>query len=117
LLIVDRTGGTLWSGPVPLTEQHEGFPFGLLSVPGRDVGLQILLDRGADGGAVLLVLPYRASGTNADGSPTMTVMDPMAVASGEAKTVAGIDFAVGFQAMSDYTVLIARNDPGQAIVW
>lgn len=117
LLIVDRTGGTLWSGPVPLTEQHEGFPFGLLSVPGRDVGLQILLDRAADGRAVLLIIAYRVTGTNADGSPTMTVLDPMAVAAGEAKSVAGIDFAVGFQRMSDYTVLIARNDPGLGIVW
>ena len=117
LFIADRTGGTLWSGPVPLTEQHEGFPFGLLSVPGRDVGLQILLDRRADGGAVLLILPYRASGINADGSPRITVLDPIAVAPGEARTVAGIDFAVGFRAMSDFTVLIARNDPGQAIVW
>jgi cytochrome c biogenesis protein len=117
LLVRDRTGATLWSGPVPLTEQHEGFPFGILAVPGRDVGLQLLLDRGSDGGAILLVLPYRATGTNPDGSPVVSVLDPMAIALGETQAASGVDFSVGFRTMSDFTVLIARRDPGQAIVW
>jgi cytochrome c biogenesis protein len=117
LLVRDRTGATLWSGPVPLTEQHEGFPFGILAVPGRDVGLQLLLDRGAQGGAILLVLPYRITGLAPDGRPVATVLDPMAIARGETQSTAGLDFTVGFPAMSDFTVLIARRDPGQAIVW
>jgi cytochrome c biogenesis protein len=117
LTVRDGTGGTLWSGPVALTEQHEGFPFGILAVPGRDVGLQLLLDRSADGGAVLLVLPYRMGASNPDGSRPVSVLDPMALGKGETQTVAGLDFSVGFTAMSDYTVLIARRDPGQAIVW
>jgi cytochrome c biogenesis protein len=41
----------------------------------------------------------------------------MAIVRGETQTVAGLDFTVGFGAMSDYTVMIARRDPGQAIVW
>ena len=117
LTVRDGTGATLWSGPVPLTEQHEGFPFGILAVPGRDVGLQLLLDRGADGGAVILVLPYRMGAAAVDGTRPVTVLDPMAIGSGETETVSGLDFTVGFTAMSDYTVLIARRDPGQAIVW
>jgi cytochrome c biogenesis protein len=117
LLIRDMTGATLWSGPVPLTGAHEGFPFSTLSVPGRDVGLQILLDRAADGGAVLLVLPYRVAGTASNGNVVMSVLDPMAIGAGERQTVPGIDFTVGFTAMSDYTVLIAKRDPGAAIVW
>jgi cytochrome c biogenesis protein len=117
LRITDRTGGVLWSGPVALTDQHEGYPFGLLSVPGRDVGLQLLLDRGADGGAVLLVLPYRVLATDADGTPAVTMLDPMAIGTGEVQTVAGIDFGIAFQSMADFTVLIARRDPGQGIVW
>ena len=117
LLIRDATGATLWSGPVPLTEQHEGLPFGILSVPSRDVGLQLLLDRGPGGVGVLLVLPYRVVGTRPDGSPEVSVLDPLAIARGETQAGRGLDFTIGFQAMSDYTVLIARRDPGQAIVW
>jgi cytochrome c biogenesis protein ResB len=45
------------------------------------------------------------------------VLDPMALAIGERQTVPGIDFSVGFRAVADYTVLIARKDPGQGIVW
>jgi cytochrome c biogenesis protein len=117
LLVRDGTGATLWSGPVPMTEQHEGFPFGIMAVPGRDVGLQLLLDRSAAGGAVLLVLPYRMGAPAADGSQPVTVLDPMAIETGETQTVSGLDFTVSFPSMSDYTVLIARRDPGQAIVW
>jgi cytochrome c biogenesis protein len=117
LVIVDRTGATLWDGPVALTEAHEGLPFGLLSVPGRDVGLQVLLDRAADGAAVLLVLPYRVTGRAADGSPVMSVLDPMAIGRGEWRSTSGLDFAVGYRETAQFSVLIASKDPGQGIVW
>ena len=109
LVIQDRTGATLWDGPVALTESHDGLPFGLLSVPGRDVGLQLLLDRAADGTPVLLVLPYRVTGTAADGTPTISMLDPMAIAKGEWRTAAGIDFAVGYRATAQFSVLIASD--------
>jgi cytochrome c biogenesis protein len=117
LRITDGAGGILWSGPVPLTDAAAGLPFGTLGVPGRTVGLQLLLDRDASGAGVLLVLPYRVSGTNPDGTPIVETGLPMALAAGETQTVAGIDFSVTLAGFSQYTLLIAKKDPGQGIVW
>ena len=42
-----------------MTDSVAGLPYATLGVPGRDLGLQILLDREADGQGVVRVLPYR----------------------------------------------------------
>ena len=117
LLIRDVDGATLWSGPVALTDAAAGLPFGTLSVPGRDVGLQLLLDRDAEGVGILVVLPYRIVGTNPDGTPAVENGLPMAIARGETQSSAGLDFFVTLRAFSDFTLLIAKNDPGRDIVW
>jgi cytochrome c biogenesis protein len=117
LYIQDRSGGVLWSGPVPLTDAAAGFPFGTLSVPGRDVGLQLLLQRQEDGTGVVLVLPYRVTGQNPDGSPIIEDLVPLAVTRGELRSAPGLDFAVGLRGFSEFTLLIAKRDPGQGIVW
>jgi cytochrome c biogenesis protein len=117
LLLRDEDGGVLWSGPVPLTEQAAGFPFGTLSVPGRDIGLQLLLQRAADGRGIVLVLPYRVVGTLPDGTADVEELVPLALARGETQTAPGIDFSVELRSFSDFTLLIAKNDPGQGLVW
>jgi len=117
LLIRDAKGEALWSGPVPLTDAAAGLPFGTLSVPGRDIGLQLLLDRTTEGTGILVVLPYRVVGTNADGTPKVESGVPMAIARGETQTTAGLDFFVTLRGFADYTLLIAKHDPGQGIVW
>jgi cytochrome c biogenesis protein len=117
LLLRDTDGGVLWSGPVPLTEQAAGFPFGTLSVPGRDVGLQLLLQRAADGRGIVLVLPYRVVGTLPDGTADVEELVPLALARGETQTAPGIDFSVELRSFTDFTLLIAKNDPGQGLVW
>ncbi|MBA2314098.1 MAG: cytochrome c biogenesis protein ResB [Chloroflexi bacterium] len=117
LVLRDTGGGVLWAGPVPLTEQAAGFPYGVLSVPGREIGLQLLLRRAADGRGIVLVLPYRVIGTLADGTPDIEELVPMAVAAGETQTAPGIDFTVELRAFSDFTLLIAKHDPGQGLVW
>jgi hypothetical protein len=86
-------------------------------VPGRDVGLQLLLRRAADGTGVLLVLPYRVTGQAADGTPQITELSAIAVAAGEAQVPPGLDFSVAVRKFSDYTLIIAKKDPGQGIVW
>jgi cytochrome c biogenesis protein len=119
VLISDAAGKPLWDGPVPLTDQADGLPYGTLSVPGRDIGLSLLLKRGADGVGVLLALPYRVQGTETDGSPKIAYLDgsAVAVAAGEAQVPAGLDFSIGVRSFSDYVLLIAKKDPGQGIVW
>lgn len=116
--IRDRTDGALlWSGPVPLTDQAAGFPYGITAVPGRDAGLQLLLQRAEGGGAIVLLLPYRVTGTNPDGSPIVEELGAMALAPGESGTTPAIDFVVGLRAVGQYTLLIAKHDPGQGLVW
>ena len=117
LLISDPTGKPLWDGPVPLPDRADGFPYGTLSVPGRDIGLSLLLKRSPDGTGVVLVLPYRVIGREADGSPKVDYLDAVAVAAGEAQVPPGLDFSVGVRRFTDYTLLIAKKDPGQGIVW
>jgi cytochrome c biogenesis protein len=118
IVIRDRGDGTLlWSGPVPLTDQAAGFPYGISAVPGRDAGLQLLLQRAADGGTIVLFLPYRVTGTNADGSEVIEELGAMALAPGETSTTAAIDFTVGLRGVGQYTLLIAKHDPGQGLIW
>ena len=69
LAIHDAQGRPLWDGAVPLTDTVDGLPYGVLGVPGRDLGLEMQLRRLSDGTTVLLMLPYRVTGTNPDGSP------------------------------------------------
>jgi len=119
MLISDAAGKPLWDGPVPLTDTADGFPYGTLSVPGRDTGLSLLLKQSPDGLGILLVLPYRVTGRETDGSPKIEYLDQsaVAVAAGEADVPAGLDFSVGVRRFSDYVLLIAKKDPGQGIVW
>jgi cytochrome c biogenesis protein len=117
LVIRDAEGAILWSGPVPLTDQAASFPFGVLAVPGRDVGLQLLLQRATDGRGVVLVLPYRVVGENPDGSPAIEELVPLAITAGETQTAPGLDFSVGLRGFSDFTILIAKHDPGLPFVW
>lgn len=118
IVIRDRaTGSLLWTGSVPLTDQVAGLPAGVAAVPGRDAGLQLFLQRDASGVATVLMLPYRVVGTAADGSVQTEQLGALALQPGETGTTQAIDFTVGLRAVSSYTLLIAKRDPGEGIVW
>jgi cytochrome c biogenesis protein len=110
-------GSVLWSGPVPLTDATGGLPSGALPVPGRDIGLQLLLSRDASGVGTLVVLPYVVNGTKADGTPAVVTGFPVAVAQGETNAMAGLGLTVSLRAFRDYTLLIAKRDPGAPLIW
>src|SRR4051794_4224333 len=117
VVIRDQQGKPLWSGPIAMTDQAAGFPFAEFAVPRRDVVLQLLLQRSADGAGVLLVLPFQQAGTNADGSPAITGLEPLALVKGDSATSEGTDFSVELRSFGEFTLLIAKKDPGQGIVW
>ena len=117
LLISDSRGRPLWDGPVPLDGSAAGSPFGTLSVPGRDIGLSLLLRRQADGTGIVFVAPYRVIGEEADGTPIVEDLFPLALAAREAAPAQGTDFSVGVLGFGEYALLIAKKDPGQGIVW
>jgi cytochrome c biogenesis protein len=115
--IRDPSGRLLWSGAVSMTDQVDGRPFASMGVPGRDVGLEMYLDRASDGTTVLLAIPYRITGTNPDGSPATTGLFPIAIAPGETGRSPDLDFSVALLGIDSYSLLIAKQDPGQGIVW
>jgi cytochrome c biogenesis protein len=107
----------LWSGPVPLTEQAGGLPYGAMPIPGRNFGLELLLDRTAEGVGTLIALPYSINGALPDGSPNIVRGFPVATVRGETVDMGGLDMTLELRAFSEYTLLIAKRDPGQPIVW
>jgi cytochrome c biogenesis protein len=117
LRIRDLDGAVLWSGPVPMTDQAGGRPFGTLAVPGRDLGLQLLLDRTSAGVGTLLVLPYFVTGTNPDGTPEIVYGFALTVTNGATAEFEALDLDVSLDGFSEYTLLIAKRDPGQGLVW
>ena len=117
LTIRDFSGGLLWAGPVALTSQSAGLPFGTMSIPGRDVGLEMYLDRADDGSTILLALPYRVIGTDSTGQPAVQELFPITLAPGETGRSPDLDVTVALNDVGAYSVLIAKQDPGQGIVW
>ena len=117
LVIRDAAGRPLWTGAIPMTDEAAGSPLAEFGVPGRDVALQLLLRRLDDGTGVLLVVPFRAAGTNPDGSPAVEGLEPLALTVGESGRSPGTDFSVELRSVGQFTLLIAKKDPGAPIVW
>jgi cytochrome c biogenesis protein len=108
----------LWSGPVPLTDSAGGRPFGAIPIPGRPYGLELLLDKDDAGVGTLIALPYAVRGTNPDGTPDIIEASfPYAVVNGATVDMEGLDLSLSLRGFSQYTLLIAKRDPGQGIVW
>jgi len=107
----------LWSGPVPLTDAAGGRPLGAIPIPGRPYGLELLLDRTEQGVGTLIALPYAVRGTLPDGTPDVVMGFPVVAVRGQTVTMAGLDMTMTLRGFSQYTLLIAKRDPGQPIVW
>ena len=117
LVVRDAEGRPLWDGAVPLTDAAADSPYGILSVPGRDIGLQLLLRRTEAGGPVVLLLPYRIVGTNPDGTPIPENFAPLALSPGEQAVARDVGLSIELRSIDEYTLLIAKRDPGQGLVW
>ncbi len=117
LLIRDAKGAILWSGPVPMTRQANGLPYDTMPVPGRDMGLEMLLTRDPSGVGTLIVVPYRVTSPAGAGGPIVERAGVMPIQVGEPYTLDNIDFNVELRSFTDFTLLIAKRDPGQGLVW
>ncbi|MDQ6795383.1 MAG: cytochrome c biogenesis protein ResB [Chloroflexota bacterium] len=117
LLIRDTKGAVLWSGPVPLTNQANGLPYDTMAVPGRDMGLEMLLTRDTAGVGTLIVVPYRLTPGVAGAAPVVDRAGVMPLQVGQPYTLDNIDFSVELRSFTDFTLLIAKRDPGQGLVW
>jgi cytochrome c biogenesis protein len=117
LVIRDASGAPLWDAKVPMTGAAGGSPYETMAVPGRDLGLQLLLGRNDVGEGVLVVLPYRIVGTNPDGSDQVQNFDPVRLQRGDEKVSDELGISIALPEFGEYTLLIAKRDPGQGIVW
>lgn len=116
--IRDSTGAVLWSGPVPLDDSPAaGRPYRQFAIPGRQVSLDLLLDRAPDGSPVLLVVGNKPAGLDAVGAQQYRSIFAWALGPGTSQTVAAEGFSFSFRGVSSYTGLIAKKDPGEGIVW
>ena len=117
LVIRDASGAPLWDAKVPMTGAAGGAPYETMAVPGRDLGLQLLLGRNDVGEGVLVVLPYRIVGTNPDGTDQIENFDPVRLQRGDEKVSDQLGISIALPEFGEYTLLIAKRDPGQGIVW
>ncbi len=117
LVIRDTTGAPLWDAQVPMTGAAGGAPYETMAVPGRDLGLQLLLGRDDVGQGALVVLPYRVVGTNPDGTDQIQNFDAVRLLRGDERVSDELGISITLESFGEYTLLIAKNDPGQGIVW
>jgi cytochrome c biogenesis protein len=118
IVIRDSKGQPLWTGPVPLDDSVDGSPHGVMSVPGEDnIGLEMLLTKASDGTDGVLFLPYRATGLNPDGTPITQSLTPFFVPVGGVAGSPDTNFYVQLLDIQNATILVAKQDPGQDIVW
>ena len=108
----------LWSGPIPLTDQAGGLPVGAIPVPGKPFGMQLALVRDTSGVGALVIVPYAVRGTNPDGTPDIVMGEvPYYAIRGETVSMEGLGLTLELRGFSDFTLLIAKRDPGAPIVW
>jgi cytochrome c biogenesis protein len=110
-------GAVLWDAPVPMTDEASGLPYASIGVPGRDMGLKLFLDKDADGNGILTAVPYTVAGTGADGQPVEDLYQAVDLHQGDVRVSQGLDLSIGLVDFGQFTLLIAKADPGQGIVW
>ena len=117
LVLRTVAGALLWDAPVPMTDVASGLPYATISVPGRDMGLKLLLDKDADGNGFLTAIPFSIAGAGTDGQPVEDLYQAVDLHQGDVKVSQGLDLSIGVVDFGQFTLLIAKADPGQGIVW
>ncbi len=116
LTLRDAAGSLLWTGPVPLDQVNAGRPYGRFTIPGRDEGIELLLDAAAGQPPLLVMLGFRPTGTAPDG--TLQVETTFIGGASPGRTYATPDgLSIAFERVGAYSGIIVRRDPGAPIVW
>jgi cytochrome c biogenesis protein len=110
-------GAVLWDAPVPMTDELNKLPYASIGIPGRNMGLKLLLDKEADGTGVVIAIPYKIVGTGTDGLPIEQPLLGVDLHRGDAKVSEDLDLSIGLKDFGEFTLLIAKRDPGQGLVW
>ena len=117
VVLRSAAGAVLWDAPVPMTDAVNGLPYATIGVPGRDMGLKLVLDKDADGTAILVAIPYKVTGVGADGLPIEDPYLPVSLHQGDVRVSQDLDLSIGLTDFGEFSLLIAKADPGQGLVW
>ncbi len=117
VVLRDASGALLWDAPVPMTDALDGLPFTSIGVPGRDLGLKLFLDKESDGTGVVIAIPYRVAGTATDGQPIEDLYQAVDLHQGDTRVSQALDLSIGLVDIGQFTLLIAKRDPGQGLIW
>jgi cytochrome c biogenesis protein len=117
IVVRDTDGKPLWDAQVPMTDSAGGAPYVTMAVPGRDLGLQLLLGRDEQGLGTVLILPYTIVGAEPDGTPIPHNYAPVTLRRGDTRVSDELGISLELTDFGEYTLLIAKRDPGQGIVW
>ena len=112
--IRDSAGTLVWNGPVILDTEAVGLPAGTTSIPGSDIGLELVLSRDDAGRPALTLVGYR----QVPGTETAAVLFADRIGVGMATdpaTTAG--YTLRWMAASAWTGMVVKTDPGAWIVW
>jgi len=117
IVLKTAAGAILWDAPVPMTDVVSGLPYASIGVPGRAMGLNLLLDKAKDGTGVIIAIPYKVVGKAPDGQPIQDIFPPVDLQRGDTKVSQDLDLSIGVTDFGQFTLLIAKRDPGQGLVW
>jgi cytochrome c biogenesis protein len=115
LTIHDAAGQLVWTGPMLLAEELLDRPQGFMTIPGSNVGLLALLNRGADGAAQLVLQGVGPPSTQTGEGVTIFLATLPVGATTDPDTTAG--HAITWDAVGAWTGMVIKNDPGQPIIW
>ena len=98
--------------------RRRGSPYGILASRAATSGCSCSSARPTTGRAIVLVLPYRVIGQNAGRDAASRELRAVALAQGrDPRLGRAAASRVELRDVGEYTLLIAKRDPGQGIVW
>jgi cytochrome c biogenesis protein len=112
--IRDSTGALVWDGPVLLDGALAGLPQGFMTIPGSDMGLLVVLNKAADGSA-LLALSGITANPLPDGS-SVCFLDAIGLGT-TTQPNDSCGFTIGWASSGAYTGMVIKRDPGQGFIW
>ena len=112
--IRDPAGPLVWTGPVLLARHLRRPPAGLQTIPGSDIGLQLVLDRANDGSAVLALDGIGPA--DADRASAGLFLAGLAIG-GSSDPAATAGYTITWTEAGAWTGIVVKNDPGQTIIW
>jgi cytochrome c biogenesis protein len=114
LVIRTAEGELAWEGPVVLAGDFLGRPQGFLTIPGSDVGLLVLLERGPAGDSRLVVQGILGADGGAEPRTAFLGTLPVGATTDPSDT---LGFAITWQAAGAWTGMVVKRDPGAPVIW